>query len=251
MHAIRRKLDMISLRMQGAVVPGASSNHWFRHVLNRHAEALLRAHLSGSDSDPFYIDAGGWGGPCTACPPNDWLESFAREFSPPARLQHLRGELTDIPIASDTVSAVVALSHQHLTHKDRCLAELTRILKPGGLLLVGLPELYPDYYDPADLHQQQLSFLELLSPSRSTLHPLSLQRLPATFHGPAALGHRLSAPPRPLNAILHLAFLAVSSLKLGPNLIALARKTQPSTLSPHEPLEDFHPGTISANTQLV
>lgn len=42
---------------------------------------------------------------------------------------------------------------EHLPHPERCLAELSRALKPGGSLTIQVPFLYPVHDAPLDFHR--------------------------------------------------------------------------------------------------
>jgi demethylmenaquinone methyltransferase/2-methoxy-6-polyprenyl-1,4-benzoquinol methylase len=91
----------------------------------------------------------------------DLARAFARQVGPEGRVVHTdinlamlargRDRLTDeglllptvlcdaeqLPLASDSFDLVsVAFGLRNMTHKDRALAEMQRVLKPGGRLLV-------------------------------------------------------------------------------------------------------------------
>ncbi len=91
------------------------------------------------------------------------------------------GDAQSLPIEDDAIDHALLLDVlEHLPHPDRCLAELHRVLRPGGSLTLQVPFMYP-------LHDEPLDF------QRWTLHGL---RAAADRHGfsidsEVAIGHPL------------------------------------------------------------
>lgn len=52
-------------------------------------------------------------------------------------LETVQGSATDLPLATESVDAVLIVDAlHHFPDHDRCLAEIARVLKPGGVLVV-------------------------------------------------------------------------------------------------------------------
>ncbi|MGH9959229.1 MAG: class I SAM-dependent methyltransferase, partial [Pyrinomonadaceae bacterium] len=67
-----------------------------------------------------------------------------------ARAQFQTGCLTNLPFASSSLDLVIASEVvEHLPHPERVFAELSRVLTPGGLLLVTVPA---ESHTPAHMH---------------------------------------------------------------------------------------------------
>ena len=64
------------------------------------------------------------------------------------------GDAQQLPFANDTVDHVLLLDVlEHLPGPDRCLAEIFRVLKPGGTLTIQVPFMYPIHDAPLDFHR--------------------------------------------------------------------------------------------------
>jgi SAM-dependent methyltransferase len=62
-----------------------------------------------------------------------------------ARVARVRGELEALPIATGRFDAAIAAASLHYAlDLPRALAELARVLRPGGLLLIADSPVYPD-----------------------------------------------------------------------------------------------------------
>jgi ubiquinone/menaquinone biosynthesis C-methylase UbiE len=62
----------------------------------------------------------------------------ARDLSPGAKL--IQGDAYHLPFANPSFDCVISVYvFEHLANLPQCLAEVKRVLKPGGALLVGLP----------------------------------------------------------------------------------------------------------------
>lgn len=61
------------------------------------------------------------------------------------------GNAEILPLKSNSVDCVVCCEVlEHIKHPERCCAEMFRILKPGGVLILSVPFLYPLHGDPND-----------------------------------------------------------------------------------------------------
>jgi len=79
-------------------------------------------------------------------------------------LETIRGSGTDLPIREGSVDAVlVADAFHHFPDQERCLAEIERILAPGGVLVVR-------EFDPGTRRGRALALSERLFGFDSTFH---------------------------------------------------------------------------------
>src|SRR4051794_11399533 len=59
-----------------------------------------------------------------------------------------------IPVADDQFDSVVFTEVlQHLENPESVLAEIERVLKPGGRVVATIPYLYPVHHDPDDFQR--------------------------------------------------------------------------------------------------
>ncbi|SEH07141.1 class I SAM-dependent methyltransferase [Candidatus Venteria ishoeyi] len=59
-----------------------------------------------------------------------------------------------LPITSNSIDTVLLLDVlEHLPRPDDCMAEIARILKPKGQLILQVPFLYPLHDEPLDFHR--------------------------------------------------------------------------------------------------
>jgi SAM-dependent methyltransferase len=59
-----------------------------------------------------------------------------------------------LPLADASIDHMLLLDVlEHIPQPDRCLAELSRVLKPGGSLTIQVPFLYPVHDAPLDFHR--------------------------------------------------------------------------------------------------
>ena len=74
----------------------------------------------------------------------DWYETRPDVF----------GDAPSLPIADNSVDHGLLLDViEHLPDPDRALAELHRVIKPGGTLTLQVPFLYPLHDEPLDFHR--------------------------------------------------------------------------------------------------
>ena len=133
----------------------------------------------------------------------DWYETRPDVF----------GDAQALPFADTSVDHALLLDViEHIPEPDKSLAELHRVLKPGGSLVLQVPFLYPLHDEPLDFH-------------RWTIHGL---RRAADRHGfsitdELAIGHPLEAAA--LNGNIALSKTTINWLKgmnpLGLTAIAL------------------------------
>lgn len=78
---------------------------------------------------------------------------------------HLRADLERLPFGNDAIAAIECDAVlEHVRQVDRAVAELHRVLRPGGLLHVVVPFNHPFHEYPADFRRWTLDGLgELLS----------------------------------------------------------------------------------------
>ncbi len=74
----------------------------------------------------------------------DWYETRPDVF----------GDAQSLPIADNSVDHGLLLDViEHLPDPERALAELHRVIKPGGTLTLQVPFLYPLHDEPLDFHR--------------------------------------------------------------------------------------------------
>ena len=80
------------------------------------------------------------------------------------------GSLLEIPFPSDSFDSIICNAVlEHVPEVDRVMAELVRVLKPGGYLIAGVPYLQPYHLNPTDFRRYTRDGLEELG----RLHRLS------------------------------------------------------------------------------
>lgn len=81
----------------------------------------------------------------------DVLPSSARLVDYDIGAGHVRGSADGLPFRDNSFDAVVSFAvFEHLRDPDRSLAEIRRVLRPGGLLLLGTHGVYPYHPTPSD-----------------------------------------------------------------------------------------------------
>ncbi|MCE7007935.1 class I SAM-dependent methyltransferase [Kibdelosporangium philippinense] len=151
-------------------VPGiAEENYWFR----RHEAAYIT--LSSYCRDAIVLEAGcgeGYGADLLAQDAKAVIgldydvlttEHVARKYP---RVAMLRGNLVMLPFASGSIDVVANLQViEHLWEQERFLAECSRVLRPGGRLLITTPNritFSPGRDTPLNpFHTRELSGSEL------------------------------------------------------------------------------------------
>ena len=64
------------------------------------------------------------------------------------------GDAQSLPLTDASIDHALLLDVlEHIPQPDRCLAELNRVLKPGGSLTIQVPFLYPVHDAPLDFHR--------------------------------------------------------------------------------------------------
>ena len=132
-----------------ARIYAAERTHWWYQNLHALVLSRLPRHLQGGDGQPRILDAG-CGTGAMAIKLSGIGTVTAMDFSPHALhfcrlrgLPHLvAGSINALPFASGAFDAVVCLDvlyHAAVTDDQQAIRELTRVLRPGGLLLLNLP----------------------------------------------------------------------------------------------------------------
>ncbi len=130
------------------------------------------------------------------------------------------GDAQQLPFAPGAIDHVLLMDVlEHIPEPDRCLAEIFRVLKPGGTLTLQVPFMYPVHDDPLDFHRWTRSGLQRaahragfsVSSELAIGHPLES----------AALGANIAASKTCLNWIAGRNPLMVLTLAL-PAFVLLA-----------------------------
>ena len=127
----------------------AEQGHWWYQHLHALVLSRLTRHLQGNADSRRILDAG-CGTGAMAMKLSSLGAVTAMDFSPHAlhfsRLRCLprlvAGSVNALPFAGGTFDAVVCLDvlyHEAVTDDQQAIRELTRVLRPGGLLLLNLP----------------------------------------------------------------------------------------------------------------
>ena len=79
-----------------------------------------------------------------------WLVlDSSREFGP-----HILGDAQNIPVKSNTVDCVKCTELlEHVEFPERVLDEISRVLKPGGILILSVPFIFGIHGDPYDFQR--------------------------------------------------------------------------------------------------
>ncbi len=104
----------------------------------RHAFAALRrgARVVALDADPAEL---------TAVRATVTAMAEAGEIPDPGRSVEVRGDALRLPLPNDSVDRVVAAEvMEHIPEDTAALAELVRVLRPGGLMAVTVPARFPE-----------------------------------------------------------------------------------------------------------
>lgn len=77
---------------------------------------------------------------------------------------HIYGDGQRLPIRSGSVDTVLLLDVlEHLPQPETCVAEIGRVLRPGGQLVLQVPFLYPLHDVPNDFHRWTIHGLRALA----------------------------------------------------------------------------------------
>ena len=72
-----------------------------------------------------------------------------RKFHP-----HILGDAQNIPVKSNSMDCVKCTELlEHVEYPEKVLAEISRVLKPGGALILSIPFNYPIHSDPYDFQR--------------------------------------------------------------------------------------------------
>ncbi|MCF7687568.1 MAG: methyltransferase domain-containing protein [Cephaloticoccus sp.] len=161
---------------------------WFYRALHRHIERRLERLLAPDGGE--ILDAGcGTGGLIKRLQPahSDWSWQGV-DISPQActlawdraGCEVQEGSLTNLPFATGRFAAVVSADViYHIEDDEQALLEMTRVLQPGGSLIVNVPA-YPwlwSYHDRAVHAQRRYGRKEL----RDKLHRAGLEKVHLTY----------------------------------------------------------------------
>ena len=110
---------------------------------------------------------------------------------------NLRADLAAIPLVSSSVDTVLNIQVlEHVPSPDRVLAEIHRVLRPGGHLYLTAPQGWHEHQQPHDYFRFTSFALQSLL-ERAGFQEIGIQPLGGYFH---YLGHRLTYIPKILFA---------------------------------------------------
>jgi SAM-dependent methyltransferase len=94
----------------------------------------------------------------------DRASAWARENSvsqaPAARCQFQVAEAEQMPFGDNTFDKAVCLDvFEHVAHEQRVAAEIQRVLKPGGTLVLSVPHDFLNFLDPDELTREARNFV--------------------------------------------------------------------------------------------
>jgi len=117
-----------------------------RMLLDRELEQA-RKYMKGLVLD---IGGGRRRGSFTAPETATWLVlDSSRDFKP-----HILGDAQSIPIRSNCIDCIKCTELlEHVEYPERVIAEISRVLKPGGTLLLSTPFIFPIHGDPFDFQR--------------------------------------------------------------------------------------------------
>lgn len=95
------------------------------------------------------------------------------------------GDAAQLPLGDGTVDVVACLEViEHVARPDRVLAEICRVLKPGGQAYLSMPFLYPIHDAPHDFSR----YTEHGWHQQSRLHGFTLQKITKRTHSMRTAG---------------------------------------------------------------
>lgn len=128
------------------------------------------------------------------------------------------GDAQHLPLSDDAVDHVLLLDVlEHIPDPVRCLAEIFRVLKPGGTLTIQVPFMYPIHDAPLDFHRWTRFGLRGAA-SRSGFN-VSSERAVGHPVETAALGANIALSKTVLNWIAARNPLAIIALLLPPLIL--------------------------------
>jgi len=70
------------------------------------------------------------------------------------RFPHILGDAQNIPVKSKSVDCVKCTELlEHVEYPERVLYEISRVLKPGAILILSMPFIFPIHSDPYDFQR--------------------------------------------------------------------------------------------------
>ncbi|MEO5726621.1 MAG: methyltransferase domain-containing protein, partial [Byssovorax sp.] len=126
---LARRLDLAQVRSLLDV--GCGLGHWGRRWYSRLAPG---ASYTGVDLEPQWILGA--------------REGFAQKFPEAAgRAQFMEGSATSLPFADGELDAVTCQTVlMHLNEPERAIAEMVRVVRPGGLIFCAEPNSFHNYF---------------------------------------------------------------------------------------------------------
>jgi SAM-dependent methyltransferase len=119
----------------------ANPDYWWYRVRSELLEVVLDDHVTGSQTRrPFILDLGSADGPSV-----DWLRDRGQRIGMDIDLRGLEagdvcGSALALPFAAECFDVVAAFDViEHCEPESRALAEVNRVLKPGGRFLMSVP----------------------------------------------------------------------------------------------------------------
>jgi SAM-dependent methyltransferase len=233
----------------------AEDAHFWFIGLRRNARQLLEAALAGKTSLSI-LDCGAGTGRNL-----DWLSDYGRatgiELTPTAldvarahRRPVVQATVRALPIADQTMDLVTSFDVLYCLDDEteaRAIAEMRRVLKPGGLVLVNVAALdmlrgahSSLTHEVRRYTRQGLSVrlarggfrIERMTFTNATLFPVALVKrgLERLTGRAAESSDDLHVPPAPVNALFNAvsaaeaAWLRIANLPIGTSILAVARK---------------------------
>ena len=118
---------------------GSKATSWGEHVIN--VDIALPFCAKEQDGTPA----------CSLlCDEDEARSKLEYQFAPWHPVD-LLAELERLPFADNSVDGIVcSYVLEHVSDAQICIGEMLRVLKPGGLLYVSVPFLFPTHPDPLD-----------------------------------------------------------------------------------------------------
>lgn len=160
---IRRALERLPLQHGSSVLDMGSSNQHFRMVVQPHIESNVFAPLRARGAAVLHLDARDEPGVDIVADVTT-LQGVDRTF--------------DLVLCANLL--------EHVVNRDETLANVRRVVAPGGALLVTVPRRYPIHHDPIDtgFRPSTAELVELVG------WPRVLQEELVTIHDPRHYARR-------------------------------------------------------------